>query len=86
MKPNEKYLINKISIFIILIGTLVFTQSCVNKKNSLTDLEKELIIDSAKITVQKVFELSNNLKFIDGLNYYSRDADAYFTNNGAILL
>jgi hypothetical protein len=56
-----------------------------SETNGLTDLEKELIIDSAKITVQKVFELSNNLKFIDGLNYYSRDSDAYFTNNGAIL-
>jgi hypothetical protein len=75
----------KISIVTLLIGTVVFTQSCENKKNRLTDLEKELIIDSAKITVQKVFESSNNLKFIDGLKYYSGDSDTYFTNNGVIL-
>ena len=76
---------NKISIFTLLIGVLFFTQSCENRKSNLTDLEKELIINSARITVQKVFESSNNLKFIDGLNYYSGDSDAYYTSDGTIL-
>ena len=76
---------NKISIFTLLIGVLFFTQSCENRKGNLTGLEKELIIKSAKITVQKVFESSNNLKFIDGLNYYSGDSDAYYTIDGTIL-
>ncbi|MEL6561586.1 MAG: hypothetical protein AAFQ94_25585 [Bacteroidota bacterium] len=74
---------NKTSILILLIGVLLFSQSC--KKENLTDVEKESIIDSAKITVQKVFESSNNLQFVDGLNYYSEDSDAYYTNNGTIL-
>ena len=76
---------NKISIFTFLIGILFFTQSCINWKSNLTNLEKEQIINSAKITVQKVFESSNNLQFIDGLNYYSGDYDAYYTSNGTIL-
>lgn len=76
---------NKLSIFILLIGVLFLTQSCENRKSNLTDLEKELIINSAKETVQKVFESSNNLKFMNGLNYYSGDSDAYYTSNGAIL-
>ena len=76
---------NKISIFTLVIGVLFFTQSCENRESNLTDLEKELIINSAKITVQKVFESSNQLKFLDGLNYYSGDSDAYYTNNGTLL-
>ena len=75
---------NKISIFTLLIGVLFFTQSCESKKNILTELEKESIINSARLTVQKVFESSNNLKFIDGLNYYSGDSDAYYTSDGTI--
>ena len=76
---------NKTSIFMLLIGVLFLTQSCENRKNNLTDLEKKLIINSAKVTVQKVFESSNNFEFINGLNYYSGDSDAYYTSNGAIL-
>ena len=76
---------NKISIFTLFIGIIIFTQSCQNEKRNLTQLNKKSIINSAKITVQKVFESSNNLKFTDGLNYYSGDADAYYTNNGTIL-
>jgi len=75
---------NKVSIFILLIGVLFFTQSCESKKNNLTELEKKTIINSAKLTVQKVFESSNNLKFTDGLNYYSGDSDAYYTSDGTI--
>tara|TARA_R110002033_G_scaffold18008_4_gene48337 strand:+ start:433 stop:960 length:528 start_codon:yes stop_codon:yes gene_type:complete len=76
---------NKISIFTFLIGTIIFTQSCQKEKNNLTNLEKKAIIDSAKGTVEKVFESSNNLRFIEGLNYYSDEPDAYYTNNGIIL-
>ena len=85
MNNSNNTYINKISIFTFLIGTIIFTQSCQKEKNNLTNLEKKAIIDSAKAIVEKVFESSNNLKFIDGLNYYSGDSDAYYTNNGAIL-
>ncbi|GGG98760.1 hypothetical protein GCM10011416_16240 [Polaribacter pacificus] len=43
------------------------------------------MIDSAKVTVNKVFEASNNLKFIEGLAYYSGESDSYYTNNGTVL-
>jgi hypothetical protein len=76
---------NKISIFTLLIVTLLFSQSCQNEESALTDLEKQSIIDSARITVQKVFDLSNNLEFVEGLNYYSGEFDAYYINNGTIL-
>jgi len=42
------------------------------------------IIEAAKATVQKVFEASNNLRFVDGLDYYSSDADAYYVSNGEV--
>ena len=76
---------NKILIFTFVIGILIFNQSCQKENNNLTNLEKKAIIDSAKITVQKVFESSNNLDFVGGLNYYSDEPDAFYTNNGTIL-
>lgn len=48
------------------------------------EAEKNEIVESAKLTVQKVFECSNDLKFINGLDYYSEDSDSYYTNNGQI--
>ncbi|MFD2568241.1 hypothetical protein [Pseudotenacibaculum haliotis] len=74
---------NLISVF--LIGVFVTFQSCETQKKSLSDQDKNLIIESAKVTVQKVFDASNNLKFLDGLNYYSGDDDAYYVNNGTLL-
>ena len=75
----------KIRNFILLIGVLVCTLSCQNEKTKWTELDKKSIIDSAKVTVQKVFELSNKLQFLDGLAYYAADADAFYTSNGEIL-
>jgi len=75
----------KISVLTLFIGIIIFTQSCQDEKSNLTQLDKKAIIVSAKNTVQKVFESSNNLKFADGLNYHSGDSDAYYTNNGTIL-
>ncbi|WP_282042739.1 hypothetical protein [Winogradskyella flava] len=79
---KRDYLMYENLIFIFLVGILTFFQSC---KGNLKDLHNKSIIDSAKITVEKVFESSNNLKFLDGLNYYSDDKDAYYSNNGTIL-
>ena len=72
-------------VLILLVGIMFFVESCQNKKLELTDLEKSSIIDSAKVTVQKVFDASNNLKFLDGLNYYSGDSDTYYSSNGTVL-
>ena len=69
---------NKILIFTFVVGILIFNQSCLKENNNLTNLEKKAIIDSAKITVQKVFESSNNLDFVGGLNYYSDEPDALY--------
>ena len=74
---------NKVSIF--LLGVLIFTQSCQKENSSLSESEKKAIIDSAKVTVQKVFDSSNNLEFLKGLNYYSGDSDSYYINNGTVL-
>jgi hypothetical protein len=54
-------------------------------KYALAQTNEQSIINAAKHTVQKVFDASNNLRFLDGLNYYSNDADAYYINNGTIL-
>ncbi len=74
----------KILISIFLITLFVFLQSCQNHNKSINESEQKSIIDSARITVQKVFDASNNLQFIDGLKHYSNDADAYYTSNGII--
>lgn len=58
--------------------------SCEQQKLSLTNSEKSLIVESAKSTVQKVFEASNNHQFLEGLQYYSGDSDAYYTSNGEV--
>ncbi|MDC1162172.1 hypothetical protein OAT18_01890 [Tenacibaculum sp.] len=85
MNKFNSDLMNKITSLLLLVGILFFTQSCKIQNSSLTDIEKKIIIDSARTTVQKVFALSNNLKFMDGLNYYSGDSESYYTNNGTIL-
>ena len=82
---RQDYLTQRALILMFILVSLVLSQSCKNKTTSLTDSYKKAIIDSAKITVEKVFESSNSLKFLDGLKYYSDDEDTYYTNNGTIL-
>jgi hypothetical protein len=75
----------KTSTTLLLFGILCFAQSCQKQKTGITKLDQESIIDSAKTTVQKVFDASNNLKFLDGLQYYSGDSDTYYINNGELV-
>ncbi len=87
MKVNHKinytlFRMNKTTISLFLL--LLFITSCQKQEKDLTATEKQEIIASAKVTVQKVFECSNRLEFIKGLDYYSNDADAYYTNNGTV--
>ncbi len=51
----------------------------------MTESEKNEIINSAKHTVQAVFDHSNNLEFLKGLDHYSADSNSHYTNNGTIL-
>jgi len=76
---------NNKSILLLLSGLMLFVISCQNQQINLTESQKKSIIDSAKVTVQSVFDASNNLKFVEGLDYYSEDVDTYYTNNGSIL-
>ena len=75
----------KISIAVLLSGMLLFVPSCQKGDTTLTETEKKEAISAAKATVEKVFECSNNLEFVKGLDYYSDDAETYYTNNGTIL-
>lgn len=75
---------NKLRL-IALLGLIILTQSCQKKSPVLTESDKQAIIDSAKVVVQSVFNASNNLEFVKGLDHYSADADAYYTNSGSIL-
>lgn len=59
--------------------------ACQKGEERLSRAEEIEMIESAKRTVEKVFECSNNLKFLEGLKYYSGDADNYYTNNGEIV-
>ncbi|OJJ23382.1 hypothetical protein BKI52_03200 [marine bacterium AO1-C] len=76
---------NRTLIFPLFMGVLIWGQSCGSREAKLAEVDKKSIVNAAKATVQKVFDASNNLKFLDGLNYYSGDADAYYTNNGTVL-
>ncbi|WP_348739957.1 nuclear transport factor 2 family protein [Tenacibaculum sp. 190524A02b] len=72
--------------YLNLILIIVFMNSCQQKGNSSMVLEnKQEIVDSAKAIVQKIFELSNNHKFVEGLDYYANDTEAYYVNNGTVL-
>lgn len=73
---------NKIAISLLLL--LLFI-SCQKQENNLTLTEKQEIIASAKVTVQKVFDCSNRMEFIKGLDYYSNESDAYYTSNGTVM-
>lgn len=74
----------KNSISILFLSILTIT-SCQKQEKDLTATEKQEITDSAKVTVEKVFECSNRLEFMKGLDYYSDENDAYYTNNGTIV-
>jgi hypothetical protein len=69
----------------ILIGLVIFASSCQKQNAALTESQKNEIINSAKVTVQKVFDSSNNLEFVNGLDYYSNDSNAYYISDGKIL-
>ena len=70
---------------IILIGLGILSSSCNNKNDTLTELERNEIINSAKATVEKVFESSNNLEFVNGLNHYSDEPNSFYISDGKIL-
>lgn len=56
-----------------------------NKTTQLiNDKERQGIIDDASLVVIQIFEASNNKHFLQGLDYYSTDKDAYFVSGGAI--
>lgn len=69
----------------ILIGLGILASSCQKQNTALTDSQKNEIISSAKIIVQKVFDSSNNLEFVKGLDYYSNDSNSYYISDGKIL-
>ena len=75
---------NKYLAILFLCCVVVLVQSCDNRGATMTMQEKNKIVESAKETVQKIFDYSNNLDFITGLSLYSDDSDVYFTNNGTI--
>lgn len=69
----------------ILLGLGNFIISCQNQDVALTESQKKEIIDAAKVTVQKVFEHSNNLEFKKGLNYYLGGSNSFYVSDGTIL-
>ena len=69
----------------ILFGLGILASSCQNQNVTLTETQSNEIINSAKVTVEKVFESSNNLEFVNGLSYYSNDSKSYYISDGKIL-
>jgi len=56
--------------------------SCRKTETQLTKTEKQNIIDSSTEVVKRVFELSNELDFVSGLNHYADDPNSYFITDG----
>lgn len=75
---------NKVPIFTLLFGLFLMTPACKDEKSKPLESEIKVTIEAARSTVQKVFEASNNHQFLEGLNYYSDDSDAYYTSNGEV--
>lgn len=72
----------KNTLLAISIGLLA--SSCQDQSDSLSDSQKVEIYNSAKETVVKVFEYSNNLDFVSGLNHYANDSNAYYISDGTL--
>lgn len=51
---------------------------------NVSESEKRQIIETASSVVTKIFEASNNKKYLQGLDYYSDDDNAYFVSDGVV--
>ncbi|MGB2128229.1 MAG: nuclear transport factor 2 family protein [Flavicella sp.] len=77
MKNNSSY-------FNCIFSILLILQSCNKSHPILSNAEKKAVVLEAKQTVQKIFQASNKHNFLEGLDYYSADKDAYYTSNGEV--
>lgn len=72
--------------FILLFCVLSITiQSCQNQENELTEAQEKTMIAAARATVEKVFNCSNNMDFVKGLDFYANDSNSYYISDGALL-
>lgn len=70
----------RILLFLCIIS--LSNQSCNNSDHELSENEKQKNIASATEVVKKVFELSNEMDFVSGLNHYADDPNSYFITDG----
>ena len=66
--------------FLILISVLSFS-SCTSNEQ-LTVEQKAQVINESTLIVQKIFNASNEMRFLEGLNFYSDEDDALFVTEG----
>jgi hypothetical protein len=52
--------------------------------SNVSEAEKRQIIQTASLVVTKIFEASNNKQYLQGLDYYSDDDNAYFVSDGVV--
>ena len=70
---------------LIAVNILTFLMlSCQGSENQLTQYQKQEIIASASEVVKKVFDHSNNLNFVKGLDHYSGAPDSYYITDGVL--
>ena len=73
----------------VITGLVLFlttaSNSCFSMEPSPIEKHKQSTIAEAKTVVRKVFNLSNQLRFIEGLNFYSDAEDSFYVNNGTAL-
>ena len=66
--------------FLILISVLTFN-SCTSNEH-LTDEQKAQVTNESTLVVQKIFNASNEMRFLEGLNFYADEEDALFVTDG----
>lgn len=67
----------------ILLLFIMNSLSTVNA-TEISESQQRQIIQSAANVVSKIFEASNNKQFLQGLDYYSDDKNAFFVSAGSI--
>ena len=70
----------KYIFFSILICFFTFN-SCTSNE-LLTDEQKAQVINESTLVVQKIFNASNEMRFLEGLNFYADEDDALFVTDG----
>lgn len=68
----------------LLLTFFITTMLSTAQAKSLNDAQTDQIIAATTIVVNHIFNAANEKRYLDGLNYYSDDKNAFFVSDGQI--